>query len=427
MNTYWIRRWIDDLGITTSQQVEQLLGENRHLQQLVSYASEQSEAGPVPRPDKDRVLVGGLGLDLSGQFECMQHHCATKAVDRLVHQTWHSFDTVVVSGLDSQLFMNSLKRKGTLVGLTNIDILRLRPHIEAALYVKQTGADELIEFADRPKAFCRHHYDEAIQLSGLSNNIEAAHDSLITHFLTGYRLTNASAEERTVFVYNHPTLETVLVRRFQSETSEDEAAWAIAEDLAHEITNTSITSSVLARNMSAGLGQVMRGMEADFAHLSNRRVTDEVAFHIPIPMVENLPLEDLMKIRREEQSEFQAFQVALRMAIEERLKALPGADPLTIGESVYDDILNPALISMERRLQKSTEVFAKRSAVAIVVGTVMTTVGLLALAPVVAPGIAIGVGGLVANYHELLKDKRDVQISDLHFLWTLSSRMSPHR
>ena len=73
------------------------------------------------------------------------------------------------------------------------------------------------------------------------------------------------------------------------------------------------------------------------------------------------------------------------------------------------------MTALELRMKRSARLLGARSAVAIAAGGVLTTVGLLAFAPLTVPGLILASGGLVANYADFLKDRRDVDLADLHF------------
>lgn len=421
--SYWIRKWLDDEGIKTLRDAERCLGSETSIRRLTECAEQQSSNRTQHPPTAGRNIVGGLGLDLSGSFECMQNECAMRAVDRTVHHTWHSFDCVVVSGFDPSEFIRLHRQPDCL-----IPAIHVLPHVRAALYIKDTGADDLLYFMDRPHALCAEHYREALDIAGLAPGFEAARDELADKLFKGCRLLSSERGGLAHYRWDHPALEATqaICRRIKYQQTEDEIAKGIAKDVAYQYAASTLMNSVLARQLSASFGQLTAIGDAQLSHLAYQRVADEVAYNLSIPIVENLPLKELMALRRNELGEFQAFQAAVRKAIEERVKAISAEDSYRIAQSVYDDVLEPALIDMERKMEKATEVFAKKSAATVTVGTVMATVGLLAFAPIAVPGIVLGAGGLLVNYRELLKDKREVQVADLHFLWKLSARATRH-
>lgn len=425
-NSYWIYAWIDHEGINTLGDAERCLRDKASLRRLIEYAERQSHTQRLSAPNMDRILVAGNGLDLSGHLQCMQNECALKAVDMTVHHTWHSFDCVVVEGLDSREFMRLIKRReGELV--LGRDVL---PHVRIALYVRDTGADELLYFMDRPRGFCTDHYHQALTIAGLAAGLDSAADRLANKLLDGYRLEIFNKHDGTISCFfAHPALDTAMHVRFPagSQKTEQGIAQELAKDIAYGYAASTVQNSVLARDLSASLGQLTAIDDIEWGRLTSQQVAaNDIAYNLSIPIVNNLSLRELMAIRRDHLGEFHAFQAAIRKAIEERLKATPAENSYRIAQSVYDDVLEPALNDMERRLQKAAEIFMKKSAAAVTVGTIMATVGLLTFAPIAAPGMVIAAGGLLASYNELLKDKREVQLSDLHFLWKLSARAARH-
>src|SRR5262249_54009423 len=131
------------------------------------------------------------------------------------------------------------------------------------------------------------------------------------------------------------------------------------------------------------------------------------------------PIKEVLSFRENEAVDFQAFRAALRMTIEERIKALPEANAEQIADSVYRDVLEPQIIALERKTAKAADLLSKRAMATFAIGSIVTTVDLLAFTPLVAPGIVIAAGGTLANYLEWLKDRKEIELSDLHFLWRL--------
>jgi hypothetical protein len=435
-NAYWLRTWIDEEGIKTLQDAERCMQSSRSVGHLVECAERQSnvrshggyeyhgcEFIDTQTPNVRRTIVGGYGLDLSGRSQCMRkRECALRAVDMTVHHTWHSFDQVIVNGLDSHRLMEVYSRRGRLV--PDLDVL---PHVNVVLYIKETRADELLCFMDRPHAFCQDHYRQALDMTGLAAGLETTVDHLAGELLAGYKLAVLEMNGGTNYLFTHPATGTNLVEIFYPCDEAKRTREAIAQDaakvVARSYAQSVLLNTALARGLSASLGQLADIDDAELGRLAHQKVSpDEVAYNLLIPIVENLPLKELMALRRDELGEFQAFQAAIRKAVEERLKATPAENAYQVAQSVYDDVIEPALIDMERKIDKAAEIFVKRSVAAVTVGTIMTTVGLLAFPPIAAPGIVIGTSAFLANYHELLKDKREVELSDLHFLWRLSSR-----
>jgi hypothetical protein len=122
-------------------------------------------------------------------------------------------------------------------------------------------------------------------------------------------------------------------------------------------------------------------------------------------------------LRRDEASEFEVFRGALVKTIEERIKALPDEHADRVGRSVVEDVLNPAMVALDQKLKRSARLLGERSAVSVAAGGILTTVGLLAFAPLTVPGLILATGGVVASSVDFLKNRRDINIADLHFLW----------
>lgn len=153
----------------------------------------------------------------------------------------------------------------------------------------------------------------------------------------------------------------------------------------------------LTRKQSAALGQVCGRSEVELSELAAAPTAEQVALNLTLPIVQSLPIKEILSLREHEAAKFHAFRNAIRVAITERLKALPNADAYQVAESVYEDVIEPALVALDRKVNKAANLFGKSLLTTVAVGSVVATVGLLAFAPIVAPGIVIAAGGTLAH------------------------------
>jgi len=261
--------------------------------------------------------------------------------------------------------------------------------------------------------------------AGFSGSLEEVREKLINSLYRNSKVTRYTTESgEGLYQYEHPALDISTLRRYPRASCPelDEFAQDIAKGQAETYIAHAIRSAAIARKQSAALGHLVARSGVQLEEVAGRPTPQEVAFNLQLPVIQSLPINELLSFRAHEAAEFHAFRAALRMAIEERLKALPDANAEKVAESVYEDVLEPALISLDRKTSKAVDLLAKRSIATLAVGSVVTTVGLLAFAPIVVPGIVIAAGGTLANYLEWVKDRKEVELSDLHFLWQLTEK-----
>lgn len=127
-----------------------------------------------------------------------------------------------------------------------------------------------------------------------------------------------------------------------------------------------------------------------------------------------------MKIRREHKLSFDIFRQSLRTAIKERLQNASNEDVHSLAADVRGDVIDPALNEIERRLSAAAQVFGKKAAVSVTLGSLATTCGLLYFPgdPISAVlGVAAAVGGVLNAAYKHIEDTRDVSLADMYFLW----------
>src|SRR5205085_4392428 len=143
-------------------------------------------------------------------------------------------------------------------------------------------------------------------------------------------------------------------------------------------------------------------------------------FHIELPVLQGVPIEALIKFRRDEHESFQRFQNSLRLAINERQKLTPSVRADDIAEQIRLDVIEPELINIRDKLRAAERALAKKSAVGIFMGVLATTCGILA--GVIPPAsIAAGVGTMItasisaATKH--IEENQQISLSNMYFLW----------
>jgi hypothetical protein len=134
-------------------------------------------------------------------------------------------------------------------------------------------------------------------------------------------------------------------------------------------------------------------------------------------VLQEIPLEPLLAVRREHQDVFDRFRWALRKAVSERLMADP-ASPAAISLEIQRDLIDPELARIRTHLSSANQLLVRKSGVSLGVGALVTTCGLLTgLLPLAALGIGAMATGVVVPVHQRLDKSAEVQMSDMYFLW----------
>ena len=89
-----------------------------------------------------------------------------------------------------------------------------------------------------------------------------------------------------------------------------------------------------------------------------------------------------------------------------------------LADEIVGDVLMPSLRTIERRLDSSRKLLARKAGFSVVLGGLATTVGAFTAIPqLIAGGVAIAAGGATAAQHKFREEMRDVELSDMYFLW----------
>lgn len=419
MAQYWLLDWMDVEGIKTLDDATKALQSNSLFDRFVERVKQESVGNMEPIPAAYEQIVAGMGVDLSGAFDCIRAQCIIERVDHLVRRTWHYFDTVVVTGLDPLRL--------SIEPGNPIFWRQVFNHIEVALYVRNSGVEPFLTFSPKPP-YCEKHLDEHGREAGLAPITKVA-DEFSRIIRKGVQMKELGIRHgKRVVSFTHPLLNTMQERQFglSEKIHSGKASKKWAADYARSYAAHLIGDATLARVNHAALGRLAIVKGDKLPKGRQKATVADAAFNLSVPYIDSLPVKELLAVREHEASDFQAFRAALRSAIEVRIRALPQADSEQVAKSVIDDVIEPALIDLDRKLMRASDALLKRSAAAIGIGTVLTTVGLLAFAPLVAPGIIVGAGGLLANFNDYLKDCKEVKLSDMHFLWHLSERSVSH-
>jgi hypothetical protein len=119
---------------------------------------------------------------------------------------------------------------------------------------------------------------------------------------------------------------------------------------------------------------------------------------------------------------------SVRLAIRERIRAGAIDNPEAIAKEIVEDVIEPALIDIRRRLAAAKEVLDKKHQVTAGLAGLGTIRGLFG-SPLAVPLAATAAGLGAAAEHKAIEEKREAQMSNMYFLWKVDqdSRTSKRR
>lgn len=150
----------------------------------------------------------------------------------------------------------------------------------------------------------------------------------------------------------HPAVPrgTIITTSPENLDNEDAFVQSWATCRAQEYAADLIRSVAAARTYYCPLGQVTYIPDLSIEPPRIGPLPSQVAFNLELPILGSLPLKEILSMRDHDAAEFQAFRSALRIAIEARCRTSDSEDAERIAVSIFEDVLEPALISIDRRM-----------------------------------------------------------------------------
>jgi hypothetical protein len=339
-------------------------------------------------------------------------------VDELFRHVLHYFDTIMVDDAVSTVLMKHDAEAKCLPQC-------LKRHLEVLLYLRQIGAEQLLTFRQKQPA-CEVHWKKHAKEAELGPVTDDFYDFVVRLAEEGEVRLTEKTKLRSQYVYIHPEFEHYVWIWLDSADlkklrSEDELQKLIARRVVVRYLSH-LASDVLAAKWSKSpMGSTVAFHRALLQHAP--ATIGSTAFELDLPVLNRVPLKDLITVRLEERELFERFQSSLRAAIRERVKLQTGENATAIASEIRQDLIDPELRRIRDRLRACEQLLSRQAATSVGVGVLTTVVGVLSgvAAPLVATA---GVGGMLASargaLNKHLEERRDIAESDYYFLWRAS-------
>src|SRR5262245_58808678 len=89
---YWALQWLDEVGLSTPQDVERFFRADNAIEGLAEFAACHQY---IPAPLTGHVVVAGWGLGY-GYSRSHSSELPSARVDDLLRRTWHYYDAVIL-------------------------------------------------------------------------------------------------------------------------------------------------------------------------------------------------------------------------------------------------------------------------------------------------------------------------------------------
>jgi len=419
-NEFWLYEWLDEYDVKSIKTASRLLklGDPSvgRLQELAVASSDRNQLTST----EGTAILAGRGIDLSGDWDCCRLVSQRQYVDALFSRVWHYFDEIVIVGPSGESFAHSLER------LDEETTQSLLNYVDAFLYMRQVGAEDMVSFVEKTRP-CTQHYAQHAREAGLGEVLERGEDWI-----------EGLAEHGTVrhvrrhgahwhYTFAHPELEHDVNGEIWGERESEardpdlhEVAEAVFARYVSHLVSDVETARLIEVPLGAGL-PAHEGLLTQRAHVTE----SDVAFNLRLPTLNNLPLSELLKIRQDEWVYFDHFRQSLKEAIRQRVSS-DAASPAVVAEQIYEDVIEPGLNDVTRRLDVIQKALDRKLATGIAIGGLITTVGVITGAPlIIGAGIA-AMGSSVPVAQKYFDDKGSIELADMYFLWRLEERANRH-
>jgi len=410
---YWVFDWLDRHRASTLDSVKLLLLNPVAVQELRQGAAAAIKQFGRKTHSKNESVLVGRGIDLSGQLDCFAPDWRRQQAHRLFNKVWHYFDKIVIEDAVAHELAHHAAEKELPKWLVS--------HLEVLLYLREIGAEPLLDFKLKPPP-CQVHLSQHVKEASLSAILDAE-DEVARSVAQRAEIVLKKRAKVVSYQVNFDEFEHTqwgeLPLAEIGELKKDEIGVLAVKQIFKEFVAFLASDVRAARMYNLPLGTAIP-FHQRLLRTANPPTVADVVMNLQLPVIEGIAPDVLLRIRQDEHECFERFRTQLRVAIQERLQAKDTKEPAKIANEIKQDIIQPELNAIRDRLSAAEKTVVKKSAVGIFMGALATTCGLLA---VVVPAVAL-VGGLAATLGlagnaatKYLDEKNDISLKNMYFAW----------
>lgn len=412
---FWLYRWLDEYEVTSFKQAKSLLRpRNRAVTRLHELAAAVPWRRLLPYQGSGAALIAGRRIDLSGHLDCHDNVCQRKQVDALFGRVLHYFDEIVVAGPPAREYVDGLEAADEYM------LHIIAEHVATLLHLREIGAADMLVFVQKPPA-CEKHYRQHAADAGVLDVINGASHWIDRLADQGQIKALDGHGDHWHYAFEHQDLEH-MTWGFIGAGANGKAPGLrdVAEAVFTRYASHLVSDVVAARSMALPLGSSVQLHEDALARRSGQFTVGDVAFDLALPVLDALPIPDVIRLRQDEWEYFERFRFSLTEAIEERLSTAESS--AAAASDVARSVIEPAINDIDRRLRAAHRILDRKLGASAAVSGVVTTVGLLTGTPlIVGAGIA-AMGTSLPAAHKYFEDKGSIELNDMYFLWRLEQR-----
>jgi hypothetical protein len=325
----------------------------------------------------------------------------------------HYFDHIVVSGPPAHRYVEALDDPDANV-LDN-----LRQFVLALLYLRKLGVEDMLNFVQKPPS-CETHWKQHADEAGISELVEQA-ERWTRELAASGRLDSLKEHgDHWHYQFSHGQLEHSVWGVVASEDGGRPSMLSVADSVCARYMSSLVSDVQAARMLNLSLGTSVQLHEDVLENSTHAEGVADIAFDLRLPVLNGVPIRDIVKIRQDEQECFLKFQHALTTAIKARIA--DGDSSEAAAERISNDIIEPALIDIAARLRSARKTLRKKIGVGVGIGALVTTAGCLAGVPLVVGTGVVAAGTSVPSLQKFFDSKGSVELSDMYFLWRVAGK-----
>lgn len=413
MAKHWLLEWIDANGITTVAQAHSLFHDKTGAESLGRLSSEWDANKDLnsnePLPSGIRAVVAGHPMDLSGSFACNHAECQLRLVETLLWKVWHYFDIIVVSGLSTW--------SATSFGGGPFNEQLVMEHVRLLLELRKAGLEPYLDFRDRPSY-------RALEAAAAEYWIMNERDEVAIRELadvSSIKIVESHGEAAVAF--ESPLSPNPLLHRLEPGEQPDliEVARLFYQLYASSTKRDLSLARALGTPLAGGLLRQESGTSPGHA------LDEAVALNVKIPVLEGIPVAELVRLRQDLRPHFEVFRTALLAACREQASRLGSDDPRVVADAVRAEYLETSLSALEIKMRSAREKLLRKSTQSIVVGSALVSIGLIAAMPLVIASGVTAASSVLFHTKEYADDTTELKSSELYYLWAAKEQRVHHR
>jgi hypothetical protein len=405
---YWMYQWIDEEGIRREADIRKVLRRPQATNHLLEL---QNSSPPVTYITEapGQSVVAGRRVDLSGFLDCSHFECLLPQIDRLFAGTWHYFDSIVVDDLELRWDRSHPDELA--------DNIEQRTRL--LLHLRKIGASGHVSFKRKLSGFCQLHFREFAEQNDLGLDLlfdEAFADRVTNELVTSGRFEIFPHDDGSWhYAIHHPKVGRINGTYSHSDPEVRPSREEVARDAFGLCCSGLISDVAATRDLGLPLLQVAEGLL--LSESEEDAEDDIVALSLRLPVLRNVSAKEILRLKHDNWPEFERFRSALRVAIKEQIDRAGTKSPEEIARAVLEEYVNPELADIERHLATARKGLALKIGAGVTLGGATVAAGAIATVPLV---MATGVAAIATSLPQVYKhfeDRRDVEMSDLYFLW----------